>query len=159
MWEQMAGQILLNTPAYPSPPTTLLFFPGLYPRRCGAIFGKCLRRGSSWPCSGHSFHSLSAAVCFTGLCTSARLLTLTWWSRKSGGWKPKCYEQQQGPAEPVSLPDVQAVTFKEAGTSFLPMVKQGAASMCQGFNQVPSSSVSCTLAADCYPGQVRFCGQ
>lgn len=39
--------------------------------------------------------------------------------------------------EPTNLPDIQVVTFKETRDLFLPLVKQGAASVCQGFNQVP----------------------
>lgn len=113
------------------------FFSGQCPRGCGATSGKYRHRGFSWPCSGRLFLSLSATVYFTGLCTSTQLLTLIWWSRKSDGWKPKCYDGQQGPSEPVNLPDNQAVTFKETRDSFLPLVMRGAASVCQGFNQVP----------------------
>lgn len=39
--------------------------------------------------------------------------------------------------EPVKLSAIQAVTFKETRDLFLPLVKQGAASVCQGFNRVP----------------------
>lgn len=39
--------------------------------------------------------------------------------------------------EPVKLSAIQAVTFKETRDLFLPLVKQGAASVCQGFNQLP----------------------
>lgn len=59
----------------------------------------------------------------------------------------------KAPKEPVSLPDIQAVAVKEARDSFLPLVKQGAASVCQGFSQTPFSSVSGTMAAECCPGQ------
>lgn len=36
--------------------------------------------------------------------------------------------------EPTNLPAIQVVTFKETRDLFLPLVKQGAASVCQGFN-------------------------
>lgn len=68
---------------------TSFIFPGLFLRRCGAIFGKYQHRGFLWPCSGPSFLSLYATVYFTGLCTLTQLSTSISWSRKSDGWKPK----------------------------------------------------------------------
>lgn len=60
----------------------------------------------------------------------------------------------KAPREPVNLPDIQAVTFKETRDSFLPLVMRGAASVCQGFNQVP---LPLTLAPCQLTGtQVRF---
>lgn len=67
-------------------------FPGLCLRGCGATFGKYQHKGFLWPCSGPSFRSLFATVYFTGPCTLTQLLTLISWSRKSDGWKPKCFD-------------------------------------------------------------------
>lgn len=77
---------------------------GLFLRGCGAIFGKYQHRGFLWPCSGPSFLSLFATVCFTGPCTLTQLLTLISWSRKSDGWKPKCFDWHCPGPEGLSPP-------------------------------------------------------